>query len=194
MVLRHDGQIVCSSAIVPLCLARIAAITLGAFANDGALTPEVMEILVVEDEVRLAQHISRSLTEAGHEPVVVHDGETALGKTELKRYDLIVLDVMLPGMDGFEVLQQLRATKIDTRVLILTARGEVSDRVTGLGLGGDDYLAKPFAMQELVARVGALGRRFPEEAPIKLQIGDLVLNLVDRKLYRGQIGRASCRE
>jgi len=144
-----------------------------------------MEILVVEDEVRLAQHIARALTEAGHESVIVHDGETALGKMELKRYDLIVLDVMLPGIDGFEVLRHLRAVKIDTRVLILTARGEVSDRVTGLGLGADDYLAKPFAMQELVARVGAVGRRFPEEAPIKLQIGDLVLNLIDRKLYRG---------
>ena len=94
-------------------------------------------------------------------------------------------DGMLPGIDGFEVLRRLRATKIDTRVLILTARGEVSDRVTGLGLGADDYPAKPFAMQELVARVSALGRRFPEEAPIKLQIADLVLNLVDRKLYRG---------
>jgi len=144
-----------------------------------------MEILVVEDEVRLAHHISRALTEAGHEPVTVHDGETALGKAELKRYDLIVLDVMLPEMDGFKVLRHLRAEKIDARVLILTARGEVSDRVTGLGLGADDYLAKPFAMQELVARVNALGRRFSEEAPIKLQIGDLVLNLIDRKLYRG---------
>jgi DNA-binding response OmpR family regulator len=156
----------------------------GAFADGGALTPEPMEILVVEDEIRLAEHISRALTEAGHEPVRVHDGETALGEAEAKRYDLIVLDVMLPGMDGFEVLRRLRVAKIDTRVLILTARGEVNDRVTGLGLGADDYLAKPFAMQELVARVGALGRRFPQEAPIKLQIGDLVLNLVDRKLYR----------
>ena len=145
-----------------------------------------MEILVVEDEVRLAQHIARALTEAGHESATVHDGETALGKTELKRYDLVVLDVMLPGMDGFEVLRHLRAAKIDTRVIILTARGEVSDRVTGLGLGADDYLAKPFAMQELVARVTALGRRFPEEAPINLQIADLVLNLIDRKLYRGR--------
>jgi len=144
-----------------------------------------MQILVVEDEVRLAQHISRALTEAGHEPVIVNDGETALGKTQLKRYDLMLLDVMLPGMDGFELLRRLRTGKIDARVLILTARGEVSDRVTGLGLGADDYLAKPFAMQELVARVTALGRRFPEEAPIKLQIGDLVLNLVERKLYRG---------
>ena len=148
-------------------------------------TPELMEILVVEDEVRLAQHIARALNEAGHEPVIVHDGETALGKTELKRYDLIVLDVMLPVMDGFEVLRHLRASKIDTRVLILTARGEVSDRVTGLGLGADDYLAKPFAMQELVARVNAIGRRFPEKAPIKLQVGDLILNLADRELYRG---------
>jgi len=145
-----------------------------------------MEILVVEDEVRLAHHIARAVTEAGHEPAIVHDGESALGKTELKRYDLIVLDVMLPGVDGFEVLRRLRATKIDTRVLILTARGEITDRVTGLGLGADDYLAKPFAMQELVARVTALGRRFPEEAPIKLQISDLVLNLIDRKLYRGR--------
>jgi DNA-binding response OmpR family regulator len=144
-----------------------------------------MQILVVEDEVRLAKHICRALFEAGHEPDIVHDGETALGRVEERQYDLILLDVMLPGMDGFEVLRRLRAAKIDCRVLILTARGEVTDRVTGLGLGADDYLAKPFAMQELVARVSALGRRFPEEAPITLQIGDLVLNLVDRTLYRG---------
>jgi DNA-binding response OmpR family regulator len=185
MLLTHDGRILCDSAILPLWLARLATVTSGAFADGGASTLKLMEILVVEDEVRLAQHICRALTEAGHEPVMVHDGETALGKADLKRYDLIVLDVMLPGMDGLEVLRCLRATKIDTRVLILTARGEVSDRVTGLGLGADDYLAKPFAMQELVARVSALGRRFPEEAPIKLQIADLVLNLVDRKLNRG---------
>lgn len=144
-----------------------------------------MQILLVEDEVRLAEHISRALVEAGHEPTMVPDGETALGEMEEKQYDLIVLDVMLPGMDGFEVLRRLRA-KMDTRVLILTARGEVSDRVTGLGLGADDYLAKPFAMQELVARVSALGRRFPDTAPINIQVGDLVLNLADRKLYRGR--------
>src|ERR1051325_11673084 len=111
-----------------------------------------MQILVVEDEVRLAQHISRALIEAGHEPAIVHDGETAVGEAQEKQYDLVVLDVMLPGMDGFEVLRRLRAAKMDTRVLILTARGEVSDRVTGLQLGADDYLAKPFAMQELVAQ------------------------------------------
>src|ERR1700757_2194939 len=144
-----------------------------------------MQILVVEDEVGLAQHISRVLTEAGHEPTLVHDGETALGEAEAVHYDLIVLDVMLPGIDGFEVLRRLRAAKMDTRVLILTARGEVNDRVSGLALGADDYLAKPFAMQELVARVGALGRRFPETALVKLQVGDLVLNLAERSLYRG---------
>src|SRR3954469_9310897 len=144
-----------------------------------------MQILIVEDEVDLAQHISRALMEAGHEPTLVYDGETALGEAQATRHDLIVLDVMLPGMDGFEVLRRLRAAQMETRVLILTARGEVSDRVTGLGLGADDYLGKPFAMQELVARVGALGRRFREEAPIKLQVGDLILNLVDRKLHRG---------
>jgi DNA-binding response OmpR family regulator len=144
-----------------------------------------MRILVIEDEVRLADHISRALTEAGHEPTTVHDGETALGEAEATHYDLIVLDVMLPGMDGFEVLRRLRAAKMATRVLILTARGEISDRVTGLSLGADDYLAKPFAMQEVVARVNALGRRFPEKPAIKLQVGDLSLNLADGELYRG---------
>jgi two-component system OmpR family response regulator/two-component system copper resistance phosphate regulon response regulator CusR len=92
---------------------------------------------------------------------------------------------MLPGIGGFEVLRHLRTAKIDTRVLILTARSDVRDRVAGLRLGADDYLAKPFAMQELVARVRALGRRFPGEAPVKLQISDLVLNLIERKLCRG---------
>src|SRR5216117_237366 len=144
-----------------------------------------MQILVVEDEVRLAQHISRALIEAGHEPIMVHDGETALGEAEAKHYDLIVLDVMLPGMDGFEVLRCLRGAKMDSRVLILTARGQVSDRVTGLQLGADDYLAKPFAMQELVARVRALGRRYAEEPALSLRVGDLTLHLASHDVYRG---------
>jgi DNA-binding response OmpR family regulator len=144
-----------------------------------------MRILIVEDEVGLAHHISRALLEAGHERILVHDGETAIGEAQEKNYELIILDVMLPGIDGFEVLRHLRAAKVDSRVLILTARGEVNDRVSGLALGADDYLAKPFAMQELVARVTALGRRFPEKAPVKLQVGDLVLNAIDGELYRG---------
>jgi DNA-binding response OmpR family regulator len=141
--------------------------------------------LVVEDEVRLARHISRALTTAGHDVVISHDGETALREANATRYSLIVLDVMLPSIDGFEVLRRLRKARIDSRVLILTARGEVTDRVTGLALGGDDYLAKPFAMQELVARVAALGRRYAEKAAVKLQVADLTLDLVDNELHRG---------
>jgi len=145
-----------------------------------------MRILVVEDEVRLARHVSRALTTAGHDAVVLHDGETALGETQQTRYDLIVLDVMLPGVDGFEVLRRLRKAHVDSRVLILTARGELNDRVNGLALGADDYLAKPFAMQELVARVSALGRRYAEKAKAQLQVADLTLDLVDNELHRGK--------
>jgi DNA-binding response OmpR family regulator len=144
-----------------------------------------MRILVVEDEIPLSRHIASALTEAGHDPVVVHDGETALGETEGSSFDLVVLDVGLPGMDGFEVLRRLRAKHLSHRVLILTARGELNDRVTGLQLGADDYLAKPFAMQELVARVRALGRRYAEEPEITLRVGDLTLHLANQELYRG---------
>lgn len=144
-----------------------------------------MHILVVEDEVRLARHVSRALTAAGHDVVVRHDGETALGDTQETRYELIVLDIMLPGIDGFEVLRRLRKAHVDSRVLVLTARGELSDRVSGLALGADDYLAKPFAMQELVARVSALGRRYPEKPKVKLEVGDLSLDLSNNELHRG---------
>jgi DNA-binding response OmpR family regulator len=144
-----------------------------------------MRILIVDDEVRLARHVSSALTVAGHDPVVTYDGETAIGKARETAFDLIVLDVGLPGMDGFEVLKRLRALHIPSRVLMLTARGEVSDRVTGLELGADDYLAKPFAMQELVARVRALSRRFSEEPAIELRVADLTLNVVDHTVCRG---------
>jgi len=144
-----------------------------------------MHILVVEDEVRLARHISRALVSAGHDTVVVHDGESGLRASGETRFDLIVLDVMLPGIDGFEVLRRLRKAHVDSRVLVLTARGELGDRVNGLALGADDYLAKPFAMQELVARISALGRRYAESPPLKLQVADLVLDLTNNELFRG---------
>ena len=144
-----------------------------------------MRILVVEDEVRLSRHIASALTEAGHDPVVIHDGETALGQIEAEPFDLVVLDIGLPGMDGFEVLRRLRAKKMAHRVLILTARGELNDRVNGLQLGADDYLAKPFAMQELLARVRALGRRYAEEPEVTLRVADLTLNLVNQEVHRG---------
>ena len=139
-----------------------------------------MRILVVDDEVRLARHVSSALTEEGHDPVVIHDGESALREAEKTAFDLVVLDVGLPGMDGFEVLRKMRAKKMMHRILMLTARGELNDRVTGLQLGADDYLAKPFAMQELVARVRALGRRYAEEPKLMLRVGDLTLHLANQ--------------
>jgi two-component system OmpR family response regulator/two-component system copper resistance phosphate regulon response regulator CusR len=144
-----------------------------------------MHILVVEDDTGLARRIASTLTEAGHDPIVVHDGEKALDKTKAAPFDLIVLDIILPGMDGFEVLRHLRAQHLASRVLMLTARGEVNDRVTGLQLGADDYLPKPFAMGELVARVNALGRRYPEEPTLKLRVGDLTLDLASHEVHRG---------
>jgi DNA-binding response OmpR family regulator len=144
-----------------------------------------MHILVVEDDAELARQIASALTEAGHDPIVVHNGERALDKTKAMRFDLIVLDIILPGMDGFGVLRYLRAQHLASRVLMLTARGEVKDRVTGLKLGADDYLPKPFAMGELVARVNALGRRYPEEPTLKLHVGDLALDLASHEVHRG---------
>jgi DNA-binding response OmpR family regulator len=141
--------------------------------------------LVVEDEVRLARQIASALIEAGHDPVVTHDGEAALRDAAESSFDLIVLDVGLPRMDGFEVLRRLRARHIPSRVLVLTARTEVKDRVAGLQLGADDYLPKPFAMQELVARIRALGRRFAEEPPLNLCVGDLTFDLANHEVFRG---------
>jgi two-component system, OmpR family, response regulator len=143
-----------------------------------------MRVLVVEDDVRLAREIASALTEAGHDTVAVHNGEGALHKATVTPFDLIVLDIILPGMDGFDVLRHLRAQHLTSRVLMLTARGEVTDRVTGLELGADDYLPKPFSMRELVARVNALGRRYPEEPVLSLRVGDLALDLVNHQVYR----------
>jgi len=144
-----------------------------------------MRILIVEDEVRLARHIASALTEAGHDPVVIHDGKVALNEAAGASFDLIVLDIGLPNMDGFEVLRRLRARHVTSRVLILTARGEVKDRVTGLQLGADDYLPKPFAMQELVARANALGRRYSEEPVLNLRVDDLTFDLANHTVHRG---------
>jgi two-component system OmpR family response regulator/two-component system copper resistance phosphate regulon response regulator CusR len=144
-----------------------------------------MRVLVVEDDVRLARQIASALTEAGHDAVAVHDGEGALDKTTVTPFDLIVLDIVLPRMDGFDVLRHLRSQHVPSRVLMLTARGEVKDRVAGLQLGADDYLPKPFAMTELVARVNALGRRYPEEPALNLRVADLTFDLANHEVHRG---------
>jgi len=144
-----------------------------------------MRILVVEDEARLARQIASALTEAGHDPIVVHDGERALREATGTSFDLIVLDIVLPRMDGFDVLRHLRAQHVPSRVVMLTARGEVKDRVAGLQLGADDYLPKPFAMPELVARVNALGRRYPEAPALNLRVADLTFDLANHEVHRG---------
>src|SRR5438045_5952509 len=143
-----------------------------------------MRVLVVEDDIQLARQIASALTEAGHDPITVHDGERALDKTKEKPFDLVVLYIVLPGMDGFDVLRHLRSQHIASRVLMLTARGEVKDRVTGLQVGADDYLPKPFAMRELMARVTALGRRYPEEPVLNLRVSDLTLDLASHVVHR----------
>src|SRR6266699_5066958 len=144
-----------------------------------------MRILIVEDEVPVARKIASALTEAGHDPKAIHDGETALAEVRKTPFDLIVLDIILPGMDGFDVLRHLRSQHMASRVLMLTARGEMKERVTGLQLGADDYLPKPFAMRELVARVNALGRRYPEEPVLNLRVGDLTLDIANHDVHRG---------
>ncbi len=144
-----------------------------------------MHILVVEDDVPLTRQISAALTLESHDAVVIHDGEAALHAAADNVFDLIVIDIGLPRMDGFELLRRLRSLHVKSRVLMLTARGEIKDRVTGLQLGADDYLAKPFSMSELVARINALGRRYPEEPAVTLRVGDLSLDLVDHEVHRG---------
>jgi DNA-binding response OmpR family regulator len=143
-----------------------------------------VRILIVEDELPVARQIVAALTEDGHDPKVVHSGEAALEELAKGAFDLIVLDIRLPGIDGFELLQRLREQHLASRVLLLTARGAVEDRVTGLQLGADDYLPKPFAMRELVARVRALGRRYPQEPVIRLRVGDVTLDLSTHDVHR----------
>ena len=143
-----------------------------------------MKILIVEDELPVARQIAAALTEDGHDPKTVHSGEAALDEVGKGSFDLIVLDVRLPGMNGFELLGRLREQHLASRVLLLTGRSAVEDRVTGLQLGADDYLPKPFAMRELVARVRALGRRYPEEPVISLRVGDVTLDLATHEVHR----------
>lgn len=145
-----------------------------------------MRILVIEDEAQLARHIVRALERRGHVAGAAHDGTGGLQQALSDPPDLIVLDLNLPGMDGMAVLARLREGNCPSRVLILTARGEVENRVKGLNAGADDYLAKPFSLDELVARVEALGRRgaTPTAADF-LKVGDLQMDVQHRRVMRG---------
>jgi DNA-binding response OmpR family regulator len=145
-----------------------------------------MDILLVEDEPQLAELVSRALVRAGHEVRTAGDGPSALAAVTGSRFDLVVLDVNLPGFDGFELLSRIREARLPVRVLMLTARSEVGDRVAGLKAGADDYLTKPFALEELLARVDVLGRRnVAPEADIIFRVGDLCMDMGKRRVSRG---------
>ncbi|MDY6912197.1 MAG: response regulator transcription factor [Chloroflexota bacterium] len=145
-----------------------------------------MRILVVDDDRRLCGIIKRGLLEEAYAVDVAYDGEEGESLAEINPYDLIILDIMMPRKDGVEVCEGLRSKRVNTPILMLTARDAVEDRVRGLDAGADDYLVKPFAFNELLARVRALLRREGTTKSPQLQVGDLVLNTLTREVWRGQ--------
>jgi two-component system OmpR family response regulator len=144
-----------------------------------------MRVLVVEDDIKLAGLIQRALREQCALADAVHDGEDALWMADATPYDVMVLDVNLPGINGFETCQRLRASAVHIPILILTARAAIDDRVTGLDTGADDYLVKPFDLSEMLARIRALARRGPVARGPVLSVGDLSLDAGTRVVSRG---------
>ena len=145
-----------------------------------------MNILLVEDDTETAEFVTRGLSEAGYVVDPVADGASALALATTKTYDVMVVDRMVPNVDGLRLVRALRASGVGAPVLFLTALGGVDDRVDGLEAGGDDYLVKPFAFSELLARVNALARRSPlREETVILQVADLEMDLVRRTVTRG---------
>ena len=144
-----------------------------------------VRVLVVEDQEKLAALLARGLREEGHAADVAGRGEDALWMASAAPYDAIVLDVMLPGIDGFETCSALRQRGVWSPVLMLTARDAVDDRITGLDAGADDYLTKPFSFDELLARLRALVRRAPAERPVAVEVGDLRLDPASHRVWRG---------
>lgn len=144
-----------------------------------------MTILVVEDEVKITRFIKKGLEMEHYTVEVAYDGKEALEKAEINTYDLIILDIMLPKMDGIEVCKKLRDNKVETPIIMLTARDTVEDRIKGLDVGADDYLVKPFSFGELVARIRALLRREKTVKTTRLQVGDLILDPATHEVFRG---------
>jgi two-component system, OmpR family, response regulator len=145
-----------------------------------------VRVLIVEDEPKLAGLLRRGLVEEAHAADVAESGEDALWMAQATEYDAIVLDLMLPGVDGIEVCRRLRADGVWAPVLMLTARDALDDRIGGLDAGADDYLTKPFAFAELLARLRALVRRGAGERPAILEVGDLRLDPATRQVWRGE--------
>jgi heavy metal response regulator len=143
-----------------------------------------MRILIVEDEKKVAAFIKKGLEEETYAVDAAYDGEEGLFLAQENQYDLVILDLMLPAIDGLEVLSRLRGNKVDTPILLLTAKDSVEDKVTGLNTGADDYLTKPFAFSELLARIRVLLRRGKAETKTVLQIDGLTLDLVSHKVNR----------
>jgi two-component system OmpR family response regulator len=145
-----------------------------------------MQILVIEDDRETANYLTKALREAGHGADVAHDGQAGLELASAGNYDVLVVDRMLPRRDGLSLISELRAANNNVPALILSALGQVDDRVTGLRAGGDDYLTKPYAFSELLARVEVLGRRSaPREADTVYRVADLELDRLARKVHRG---------
>lgn len=145
-----------------------------------------MRVLIIEDETRLAETLSQLMKELLYQADVVHNGQDGLDYGLAGQYDLILLDVMLPGLDGFQVARQLRAARVSTPILMLTARDEVADKISGLDCGADDYMTKPFDTGELLARVRALTRRQGEILSDVLTMGDLSLDCNSHVLSCGE--------
>ncbi len=145
-----------------------------------------MRILVVDDDRRLCAVIKRGLLEEGYAVDLAYDGEEGEYLAEVNPYDLIILDIMLPSRDGIQVCHDLRAKKVNTPILMLTAKDTVEDRVKGLDTGADDYLVKPFAFNELLARVRALLRREGMSKSPELRVAELTMNTLTRQVWRGQ--------
>jgi len=144
-----------------------------------------MHVLIVEDEKKMAELLKRGLEEENHSVSLAHDGRDALEMAQAHDYDAIVLDLMLPGIDGFEVARRLRKGGNKTPILVLTARDTVPDVVKGLDIGADDYMTKPFSFEEFLARLRAISRRASAPRPTLLQVGDLVLDPASHEVRRG---------
>ena len=144
-----------------------------------------MKALIIEDEAKTAAYLSKGLAEHGFVVDTASDGETGLLRARNGEYDVILVDVMLPGLDGWSVVAALRREGIEIPILFLTARDDVADRVRGLELGADDYLVKPFAFSELLARVRSIQRRIPARSPDRVRVADLEIDIPSRKVARG---------